>query len=71
MPIPDPMGRDEGKNLGPEPGKGADVHESSGEADFDGLPGDQLPSRRAVKRKLQEDAPAPKNTVADGGNASC
>ena len=33
-------------------------HHSSGEADFDGLPGDELPSREAVRRKLREDAPS-------------
>ena len=41
------------------------VHFCSGEADFDGLPGDQLPSREAVKRKLNEDAPAPPERSAD------
>lgn len=61
----DDMGRAEGRHLGPEPGKGAVLHHSSGEADFDGLPGDQLPLREAVKRKLTEDAPAPQARSAD------
>jgi hypothetical protein len=55
----DDMGRDEGRELGPKPGRGAVVHHCPGEADFDGLPGDELPPRDAVKRKLNEDAPAP------------
>jgi hypothetical protein len=65
MPAPDEMGRDEGDELGPEPGKGAVVHSSSGEADFDGLPGDVLPSREAVKNKLGQDQPAPPEKSAD------
>ena len=44
---------------------GAVLHHSSGEADFDGLPGDELPPREAVKRKLKEDAPAPPESSAD------
>jgi hypothetical protein len=55
----DDTGRDEGNELGPEPGKGAVLHHCSGEADFDGRPGDVLPTREAVKRKLNLDAPAP------------
>jgi len=55
----DDMGRAEGWPTGPRPGMGAVIYHSSGEADFDGLPGDELPSREAVKRKLNEDAPAP------------
>jgi hypothetical protein len=31
-------------------------HRAYGEADFDGLPGDELPVREAEKRKLWEDA---------------
>jgi len=61
----DDMGRAEGNRPGPRPGKGAVVHGSSGEADFDGLPGDQMPGRQAVKRKLNEDAPAPPLKSAD------
>jgi hypothetical protein len=61
----DDIGRAEGRELGPKPGKGAVVHHSSGEADFDGLPGDELPPREAVKRKLKEDAPTPPEMSAD------
>jgi hypothetical protein len=55
----DDLGRDEARPLGPRPGKGAVVYHLSGEADFDGLPGNELPTLEAVKRKLAEDAPAP------------
>ena len=55
----DDMGSDEGSHLGPKPDKGAVVHSSPGEADFDGLPGDQLPTRESVKRKFNDSAPAP------------
>jgi len=65
MTAPDEMGRDEGDELGPEPGKGAVIHSSSGEADFDGLPGDVLPSREAVKKKLSHDQAAPPVKSAD------
>jgi hypothetical protein len=65
MTAPDEMGRDEGNELGPEPGKGAVIHSSSGEADFDGLPGDVLPSREAVKKKLSQDQAAPPVKSAD------
>ena len=61
----DDMGRADGRRLGPKPGMGAVLHDSSGEADFDGLPGDELPPREAVKRKLKEDAPAPPERSAD------
>jgi hypothetical protein len=61
----DDMGRDEGTELGPEPGKGAVIHHSSGEADFDGLPGDELPPREAVRRKLREDASVPSEKTTD------
>jgi hypothetical protein len=61
----DDMGWDEWRELGPKPGKGAVVHHCSGEADFDGLPGNELPPREAVKRKLNEDAPAPPERSAD------
>ena len=65
MLYPDAMGRSEDKNPGPKPGDGAVVSHSSGEADFDGLPGDELPQREAVKRKLNEDAPSPPKKRAD------
>ena len=59
------IGRAEGRVRGPRPGMGAVLHHSSGEADFDGLPGDELPTREAVRRKLREDAPAPPEGSAD------
>jgi hypothetical protein len=37
------LGRGSGDERGPEPGDGAVIHHSSGEADFDGLSGDELP----------------------------
>jgi hypothetical protein len=49
---PDDMGADEGKQRGPEPGKGGVVHHSSGEADFDGLAGDELPPRKNAAKGL-------------------
>jgi hypothetical protein len=61
----DDMGRDEGRHPGPRPGNGAVLHHSSGEADFDGLPGDELPPREAVLRKLHEHAAAPPERSAD------
>lgn len=61
----DDLGRDEGRPLGPKPGRGAVLHHSSGEADFDGLPGDMLPAWEAVKRKLNEDASAPPKRSGD------
>jgi hypothetical protein len=60
----DNLGRAEGRELGPRPGKGAVVYHCSGEADFDGLPGDEVPPREVVKRKLTEDAPAPPDMSA-------
>ena len=61
----DAMGSSEGSYLGPKPGEGAVIFHCSGEADFDGLPGDKLPPRESVKRKLNEDAPAPPERSAD------
>jgi hypothetical protein len=46
----DDMGRAEGRQVGPKPGQGAVLHHCSGEADFGGLPGDELPTREAVAR---------------------
>jgi hypothetical protein len=46
----DEMGRDEGDERGPEPGKGAVIHDSPGEADFDGLPGGALPPKKDEER---------------------
>jgi hypothetical protein len=57
---PDDMGRDEGDETGPEPGKGAVMHHSSGEADFDGLPGDALPPKKDAREGHPGgDRPAP------------
>lgn len=57
----DELGREEGSALGPEPGKGAVIHSSTGEADFDGRPGDALPP----KRELQKDQPFPPESASD------
>jgi hypothetical protein len=46
---------------GPEPGDGAVIHHSSGEADFDGLPGDELPPIKDADR----DQPYPPKRSAD------
>ena len=37
------FGRSEGAERGPDPGDGAVIHDSSGETDFDGLPGNVPP----------------------------
>jgi len=65
MPARDEMGRDEGGECGPEPGKGAVIHSSTGEADFDGLPGDALPPKKMVQTKLGQDQAAPAEKAAD------
>lgn len=57
----DEIGREEGVHLGPEPGKGAVIHSSTGEADFDGLPGDALPP----KKDIQRDQPFPSERADD------
>lgn len=43
------MGRSSGANRGPEPGDGAVIHHSSGEADF-GVPGNVLPQAKKTDR---------------------
>ena len=58
---PNEMGRSEGNERGPKPGDGAVVHQNSGEADFDGLPGDVLPPKKDAK----DDEPAPPGESAD------
>ena len=50
MAVIDKMGSDEGNERGPEPGKGAVIHDSTGEADFDGLPSDALPPKKDDER---------------------
>lgn len=61
MTGPEEIGHSEGDNLGPDPGKGAVVHSSTGEADFDGLPGDALPP----KKDAQKDQPFPPDRADD------
>jgi hypothetical protein len=50
MSTPGEFGSSTGKKRGPKPGDGAVVHDSTGEADFDGLPGDVLPPRKDVQK---------------------
>ena len=50
-----------GEERGPAPGDGAVIHHSSGEADFDGLPGDVLPPIKDAER----DQPYPPKRSAD------
>jgi hypothetical protein len=59
------MGRAERAETGPAPGGGAVVSYCSGEADFDGFPGDELLPLEVVKQKHQKDAPAPPERFAD------
>lgn len=46
------IGRISGDERGPEPGDGAVIHHSSGEADFDGLSGDVPPPVKDAERDL-------------------
>lgn len=46
------FGSSSGGERGPEPGDGAVIHHSSGEADFDGLSGDVLPPTKDANRDL-------------------
>jgi hypothetical protein len=55
------IGRSSGDERGPAPGDGAVVHHSSGEADFDGLPGDVPPPTKDPDRDL----PYPHKRSAD------
>jgi hypothetical protein len=55
------FGRSEGTERGPDPGDGAVIHESSGEADFDGLSGDALPPAKDPNREQ----PYPSKRAAD------
>ena len=56
------FGRSEGGERGPDPGDGAVILHSSGEADFDGLPGDVLPP---VKDGPDYKQPYPRKRSAD------
>jgi hypothetical protein len=53
--------RGEGRERGPQPGDGAVVHHSSGEADFDGLSGNVPPPIKDAKNDL----PYPNKRSAD------
>jgi hypothetical protein len=44
--------RGEGREQGPQPGDGGVVHHSSGEGDFDGLPGNVAPPIKDNKNDL-------------------
>jgi uncharacterized membrane protein YuzA (DUF378 family) len=46
------LGRSSGGERGPEGGDGAVIHHSSGEADFDGLPGNVIPPSKDAERDL-------------------
>jgi hypothetical protein len=59
--ILDRTGRSSADERGPEPGDGAVIHHSSGEADFDGLPGDVPPPIKDPDRDL----PYPHRKTAD------
>ncbi len=56
------FGRSEGVERGPDAGDGAVIHDSSGEADFDGLPGNVLPPDEGDKDR---DRPYPRKRSAD------
>lgn len=55
------IGRSSGEDRGPAPGDGAVIHHSSGEADFDGLPGNVPPPVKQAER----DQPYPAKKSAD------
>jgi len=55
------LGRSSGQDRGPEPGEGAVMHHSSGEADFDGLTGNVPPPVKDANRDL----PYPPKRSAD------
>lgn len=56
------FGRSEGAERGPDPGDGAVIHDSSGETDFDGSPGNILPP---VKGDKDRDRPYPRKRSAN------
>jgi hypothetical protein len=55
------VGVSSGEERGPKPGEGAVIHHSSGEADFDGFPGDVPPPIKDAERDL----PYPTKRTAD------
>ena len=55
------IGVSSGEERGPKPGQGAVIHHSSGEADFDGFPGDVPPPVKDAER----DQPYPPKRSAD------
>lgn len=59
--VPGRMGSSTGDNRGPEPGDGAVIHHSSGEADFDGGAGN-IPT---PVKDSQGDLPDPSRKAAD------
>ena len=56
------FGRSEGAERGPDPGDGAVIHDSSGETDFDGLPGNVPPP---VEGDRDRERPYPQKRSAD------
>jgi hypothetical protein len=56
------FGSSEGDERGPDPGDGAVIHDSSGEADFDGLPGNVPPP---VRDNSDRGRPYPPKRSAD------
>jgi hypothetical protein len=54
------LGRSSGAEEGPKPGEGAVIHNSSGEADFDGQVGNAPPIKDAAR-----DQPYPPKRAAD------
>jgi uncharacterized membrane protein YuzA (DUF378 family) len=55
------VGHSSGDRRGPKAGEGAVIHHSSGEADFDGTPGDVSPTTKDTNRDL----PYPEKKSAD------
>ena len=55
------VGLSSGEERGPKAGEGAVIHSSSGEADFDGASGDDLPPVKDPNR----DQPYPPKRAAD------
>jgi hypothetical protein len=55
MTVPGKLGRDEGKDRGPEPAEGATIHAEGGAPDAEGVPGDVLSDYRGQARKSKEE----------------